>query len=78
MVGVENTVITKDTDIIILNFHTLFWDCYGNVKALCFKALILRPNPVLAVFLKISLLISVDVSKYLFSLEDRYQPGMIQ
>ena len=78
VVGAEYTVITKDTDIITLNFHTLFWDCYGNVKALCFKALILRPNPVLAVFWKIRVLISVDVSKYLFSLEDRYQPGMIQ
>ena len=78
MVGAEYTVITKDTDIITLNFHTLFWDCYGNVKALCSKALILKPNPVLAVFWEIRVLISVDVSKYLFSMEDRYQLGMIQ
>ena len=28
----------------------LLWGCHWNVKALCFKAIILRPNPVLAVF----------------------------
>ena len=51
MVGAEYTVIKKVTDIITLNslyfVLGLFWDCFGNVKALCFKAIILRPNPVL-------------------------------
>ena len=41
MVGAEYTVIKKRTNIITLNFLSFVWDCYGNVKALCFKAIIL-------------------------------------
>ena len=31
-------------------FLYFVWDCYGDVKALCSKAILLRPNPVLVVF----------------------------
>ena len=42
--------IKRDMNIITLNYFYFVWSCDGNVKALCFKAIILRPNPVLAVF----------------------------
>ena len=50
MVGAEYTVIKKDMNIITINYFYFVWSCYGNVKALCFKAIVLRPNPVLVVF----------------------------
>ena len=50
MVGAEYTIIRRGKNIITLNYFYFVWGCHGNVKALCFKALILRPNPVLAVF----------------------------
>ena len=40
MLGAEYTVIKKGTNIITLNFCTLFWDSYGKVKVLCSKAII--------------------------------------
>ena len=33
-----------------IKFLYFVWDCLGNVKALCFKAILLRPSPVLVVF----------------------------
>ena len=50
MVGAEYTVIKRGKNIITLNYFYFVWGCHGNVKALRFKAIILRPNPVLAVF----------------------------
>ena len=50
MVGAEYTVIKRGKNIITLNYFYFVWGCYGNVKALCFKAIILRPNSVFAVF----------------------------
>ena len=50
MVGAECTVIKRDMNIITLNYFYFVWSCHGNVKALRLKAIILRPNPVLAVF----------------------------
>ena len=50
MVGAEYTVIKRGMNIITLNYFYCVWGCHGNVKALCFKAIILRSNPALAVF----------------------------
>ena len=48
--GTEYTVIKRGKHIITLNYFLLClglsWECEG----ICFKAIILRPNPVLAVF----------------------------
>ena len=49
MVGAEYTVIKRGKNIITLNYFYFVWGCHGNV-ALCFKVIILRPNPDLAVF----------------------------
>ena len=56
MLGAEYTVIKRGKNIITLNYLYFVWGCHRNVKALCFKAIILGPNPVLALFLKIRVL----------------------
>ena len=50
MVSAEYTVIKRGMNIITLNYFYFVWGCHGNVKVLCFKAIILGPNLVLAVF----------------------------
>ena len=50
MVDTEYTVIKRGKNLITLNYFYFVWGCDGNVKALCFKDIILRQDPVLAVF----------------------------
>ena len=40
MAGAECTVIKRGMNIITLNYFHFVWGCHGNVKALCFEAII--------------------------------------